>query len=111
MTFTSFSFQKRKGKCNKKVKNWHFQISKVKRVYIKKKSNGICTVRGETTYWCDVEIYKRLTKVGKTIDNCILEGIEKKNALNPKKKEYVDKFLTKDYGNQLGEFLRSSFMN
>lgn len=57
-----FDFKKGKEDAIKEVKNWHFQISKVKRVYIKKKSNGTCTVRGETTYRCDVEINKRFTK-------------------------------------------------
>lgn len=52
-----FYFKKEKEDAIKEVKNWLFQISKVKTVYIKKKSNGICTVRGDTTYWCDVEIY------------------------------------------------------
>lgn len=54
-----------------------------------------CTVRGEVAYRSDIETYKRLTNVGKTVKDCVPEEVLKKNELNSNKKKDVDKLLKK----------------
>lgn len=92
-----YDFKKAKETIIKEVQKWHFQISKIKRVYINRIGNN-CTVRGEIAYKSDIGSYKKITRVGKTMKHFVPEEVLKKNELNANKKKDVDKLLKKHYG-------------
>ncbi|GBP67512.1 hypothetical protein EVAR_49879_1 [Eumeta japonica] len=89
-----------KGKCKEFLKNtnsWHFQISKCKRLVLKKKGNKI-NVRGEVSYINDICQSKSLLKRGKRLVEMTLNSIPVGVPIKAAKQKDVNNLLTKHYG-------------
>ncbi|GBP04836.1 hypothetical protein EVAR_3744_1 [Eumeta japonica] len=89
-----------KGKCKEFLKNtnsWHFQISKCKRLVLKKKGNKI-NVRGEVSYRNDICQSKSLLKRGKRLVEMTLNSIPVGVPIKAAKLKDVNNLLTKHYG-------------
>lgn len=84
----------------KKCTSWHFQISKMKRVFFKRSKTNKILVRGEPHFKTNVGTYKNLFKTSCNYNNIDLITIHKTNKVTQEKKKDVENLLKKHYGDE-----------
>lgn len=94
----------------KNTPNWHFQVSKIKRIYIKKTRSTIHS-RGELFYLNDSCEYRSLFMKKKTAADLVLLQVLEGNVISTEKKHDVAALLTKHFGDKWQDIEKLSFFS
>lgn len=84
----------------KQTQSWPFQISKVKRIMLKRKSENrsMIKIKGEPYYYHDVANYTSVCIRKKNLRDICLTEVAEGNSLKKEKKNDVEKLLKKHFG-------------
>ena len=84
----------------KKCMSWHFQISKMKKIFLKRSETNHVLVCGEPYFKTDVGTYKKVFMTSRSNNNIELHDISKANKVTHEKKKDVDTLLEKHFGEE-----------